>query len=170
MAQLAVMDNVRLPVTPNVINREHRLARQSADTAIEHAIRCGELLNIEKSRTPHGQFMSWVEENLVFSHRQANKYMKLANSPSGAILDFNSINEALGYDKKDTYHAKSSSTDRMRLYRYRKELGVWPILVDVGDDLLRELVRQGLVSQKEMDDEANRARAIGDLLDKMVGF
>lgn len=58
----------------------------------------------------------------------------------------------------------------MRLHRARKWRGVQPILVDVADDLLRELVRQGLVSQKEMGDEADRARAIGCWMDDVLGL
>jgi len=37
--------------------------------------------------------------------------MKLANSPPRANLDFNSINEALGYDSKDTLALKHTGDE-----------------------------------------------------------
>ena len=85
----------------NRINEEHRLARQCADTAIEHAIKCGELLTEKKAQLDHGDFKPWIENNCEFSYRRAARYMQVhTKSVTHDTFDFKSINSALGYDKK----------------------------------------------------------------------
>ena len=64
------------------INEQHRLARQSAETAVEHAIRCGELLIAQKAGAAHGTFGRWIESNCEFSQATANNYMKAAQNPN----------------------------------------------------------------------------------------
>ena len=86
-------------IAGNQINEEHRLARQSADSAIEHAIKCGELLAEQKARLNHGEFESWVEVNCEFAIRSAQAYMKAATHKRRG-LRFSSLKEALDYDKK----------------------------------------------------------------------
>lgn len=44
------------------INRQHRLARETASQAVDHALACGELLAQVKAELPHGSFLSWVLE------------------------------------------------------------------------------------------------------------
>ena len=63
--------------------RAHQQVCSSAQDTIEHALRCGELLTLlkpivkENPATP--SFGDWVEQYLPFSHRTANRYMKLHN-------------------------------------------------------------------------------------------
>lgn len=80
------------------INREHRLACETAGTAIEHIIRCGELLIDQKAHLQHGQFQGWVEENCEFSLRQAQRYMLVVTKKNDTRVVFNSLRQALGYD------------------------------------------------------------------------
>ena len=81
------------------IEREHQAAIGAARSAIEHAIRCGNLLLEAKAQVGHGGWLPWIEANVSFGARQAQKYMHLANhadalpnANSGSHL---SINEAL---------------------------------------------------------------------------
>ena len=60
------------------INAEHRQAHAEAQSALEKARRCGELLLQAKSAVPHGQWLPWIEEHLEFGTRQAQKYLRLA--------------------------------------------------------------------------------------------
>lgn len=60
------------------IETEHTAAATAAKSAIEHAIRCGELLAQAKETLPHGQWIPWVRRNLSFDERQAQKYMRAA--------------------------------------------------------------------------------------------
>lgn len=64
------------------VNAEHRLARQSAETAVQHAIRCGELLSEQKARLPHGTFGKWIADNCEFSQATANNYMRASKNPN----------------------------------------------------------------------------------------
>jgi hypothetical protein len=64
------------------INEAHRLARQSADSAVQHAIRCGELLIEQKARLKHGEFGEWIAAHCKFSQATANNYMKAAQNPT----------------------------------------------------------------------------------------
>ena len=60
------------------INSEHALAQQTADTAVQHAIRCGQLLLSAKADLKHGEFMLWIETNCSFRRSTASRYMKAA--------------------------------------------------------------------------------------------
>jgi hypothetical protein len=60
------------------INAAHDQAHQSARTAIEHAVECGRLLLEAKAKVAHGQWLPWIEANLSFGVRQAQKYIRLA--------------------------------------------------------------------------------------------
>ncbi|MGE3180796.1 MAG: DUF3102 domain-containing protein [Phycisphaerae bacterium] len=59
------------------INYEHRQAEQSARTALQHAMRCGELLAEAKAKLPHGEFSQWVEAHCDFALRTGQAYMRL---------------------------------------------------------------------------------------------
>jgi len=46
---------------------------------IGRALKCGELLTVQKEKLEHGEWIPWIKENLVFNERQAQKYMQLYN-------------------------------------------------------------------------------------------
>ncbi len=87
-----------LTITAKAINKEHRLAKQSAETAVEHAIWCGELLIQKKKNFQHGEWQAWVEGNCEFSYQSAAIYMKAARQKSNG-LDFSSLRSLYGPDK-----------------------------------------------------------------------
>ncbi len=64
------------------INEEHRLACSCAATAMQHAIRCGELLTAKKACVQHGEFGAWIAKNCEFSQATANNYMRAAKNPN----------------------------------------------------------------------------------------
>jgi len=80
------------------INEAHRLARQHAESAVQYAIRCGELLAAKKAELKHGEFKPWIAANCEFSYQSAHAYMKAAQQKSRG-LDFLSLAQALDYDK-----------------------------------------------------------------------
>jgi hypothetical protein len=62
------------------IRREHRLAREHAETAVEHARRCGELLIEAKAQAAHGAWLPWLAANVPdIAERTAQAYMRLAS-------------------------------------------------------------------------------------------
>jgi hypothetical protein len=58
------------------VAHEHALAKEHAETALTHAIRCGELLLAGKRRVGHGAWLPWLEQCGV-NERQAQRYVKL---------------------------------------------------------------------------------------------
>jgi Protein of unknown function (DUF3102) len=60
------------------INAAHDQAHQSARTAIEYAAECGRLLIEAKTKVGHGGWLPWIEANLSFGARQAQRYIRLA--------------------------------------------------------------------------------------------
>jgi len=48
---------------------------------MEHAIACGDLLAKAKADVPHGQWLPWLRQNIDFSERTSQGYMRLARSP-----------------------------------------------------------------------------------------
>lgn len=100
-------------ITATEINHAHKLARENAESAVQHAIACGEMLEAIKREgkksgaIPHGRWQSWVEANCEFSYQSANAYMKAAKQKSGG-LEFSSLKQALGYtsEKPDPKHKR----------------------------------------------------------------
>lgn len=61
------------------INSEHQKGEQAARSAIGHAIRAGELLIQAKAQVKHGEWRPWIEQHLAITHRQVQKYMRVAD-------------------------------------------------------------------------------------------
>lgn len=67
------------------INAEHRACDAAAGKAIEHAIRCGEMLLEAKGHREHGGWMLWLAANFEGSQDLANKYMRVARNSEPVI-------------------------------------------------------------------------------------
>lgn len=96
---MIVTKNLPVP-TADEINKAHQFARESAGMAVEHAIRCGQLLAAKKAELRHGEFEQWVEANCEFAPRAARKYMQVAGKAgqNGTAVPFSSLRDALGYE------------------------------------------------------------------------
>jgi hypothetical protein len=105
------------------INREHALAQQNANIAIEHGKRAGELLLQVKESLPHGSFGAWLSENVAVSDRQAQRYMRHAKglpvlrsmkSDTVSVLEYNP--ESIAKIVADTVAKQlESEREKMRL-------------------------------------------------------
>jgi hypothetical protein len=73
------MSAVALPDLAQAIEAEHQAAVGAARSAIDHAVACGRLLIQAKAQVPHGEWLPWIEANLTFGPRQAQKYARLAD-------------------------------------------------------------------------------------------
>jgi hypothetical protein len=60
------------------INAEHTAALRAARTCLKHARRAGELLAEAKEHCGHGKWLPWLEANVEFTPRTAQRYMRLA--------------------------------------------------------------------------------------------
>lgn len=77
------------------INSEHEQATRLGESAVEHVIRCGELLTQAKASVGHGGWEAWIETNFDGSQQTANNYMRLF-AKHGASRDLpESISEGL---------------------------------------------------------------------------
>ena len=63
------------------INAAHAECEKSLRKSVEHAIRAGELLLEAKRTVGHGDWTAWLAENVKFSDRLAQAYMRLARLP-----------------------------------------------------------------------------------------
>ena len=100
--------------TVNDINEAHRLARQHAESAVQYAIRCGELLAAKKAELPHGEFGKWVEANCEFSYSSARAYMQAAAKQNDSTLAFSSLREALAHGRPEPEPAGTPRYDAAR--------------------------------------------------------
>jgi hypothetical protein len=62
------------------IRREHEATEAAFSKAMDHALRCGDLLIQVKETLRHGKFLPWVVENCPFSVRSAQVYTRLARN------------------------------------------------------------------------------------------
>jgi hypothetical protein len=60
------------------INEAHTRALENAGKAIGYAIACGKMLLEAKDKVPHGQWLPWLRNNIKFSERSAQGYMRIA--------------------------------------------------------------------------------------------
>ena len=88
-----------LTVLAQDIKREHNLAVTSARTAVEHAKKVGVLLLEAKQTVSHGQWGSWMEDNLPFSARTAQNYMRVSNTQLSADLTIDATLELIAKPK-----------------------------------------------------------------------
>lgn len=61
------------------IRAAHGAAAGAARTALDHARRAGELLNLAKQQTAHGEWLPWLGAHFEFSPRTAQGYMRIAD-------------------------------------------------------------------------------------------
>jgi hypothetical protein len=59
------------------INAEHRQVESALRDGVAHAKRAGVLLLEAKARVPHGNWLSWLEQNCKTTSRTAQRYMQL---------------------------------------------------------------------------------------------
>jgi hypothetical protein len=76
-ANLEILDATNETDCVDEICRLHGEIFQQAEAMLVKVLRVGELLVQQKQKLPHGQFTKWVEENLPFTTRTAQNYMKV---------------------------------------------------------------------------------------------
>src|SRR6516165_8594926 len=69
------------PALAAEINATHAEAERSLRQAVHHAVRTGELLIQAKRLVGHGNWSIWLTDNVTFSDRLAQAYMRLARLP-----------------------------------------------------------------------------------------
>jgi hypothetical protein len=94
----------------NEINAEHAKAEAAARSAVDHALRAGELLIEAKGQCQHGEWGAWIQEHCEFSERTAQVYMRVArelpklDDPKAqrvADLPLRDVSRLLATDRRD---------------------------------------------------------------------
>lgn len=87
--------NTKIDPAARKINELHALARDETISSVSRIVHSwsdvGEALLAEKKKTPHGQWIPWINKHLAFSPRQAQKYIK-AFEERDNLLDAGSMN------------------------------------------------------------------------------
>lgn len=90
--------------TAKKINELHDSLMGQLKRTIETAIEIGQLLTEKKAELKHGEFGQWIQDNLVFTDRTAQRYIKLFENKE-KVLQAGNVTEAykmLGEGKNDT--------------------------------------------------------------------
>jgi hypothetical protein len=85
---------VALPGLAAAIRVEHEQVERHARSAVEHAVRCGELLLEAKTQCCHGHWLPWLEANFPDSEWTARNWMRLARNRE-RVLGLPTIRAAL---------------------------------------------------------------------------
>jgi hypothetical protein len=75
----------QLPISAADINDAHQCAQESAANAVEHAIRCGQLLLAKQDQVGHGGFHAWIEANCDFALSTAKRYITAAKKKATGV-------------------------------------------------------------------------------------
>lgn len=90
-----VSSNTKVDAVAKKINDLHSAAVGETINGVARIVNAwatvGEALLAKKKKTPHGQWLPWVNKNLVFTPRQAQKYMQ-AFEERDSLLDAGSLN------------------------------------------------------------------------------
>lgn len=79
-AEYTIVQERTLPV---IISEIHIIEQNVAKTALEGAVQIGTRLQEAKEKVGHGSFDEWCQENLNYSKRTAERFMKLATEFGG---------------------------------------------------------------------------------------
>jgi hypothetical protein len=136
------------------INAAHVECEKSLRASVEHAIRAGELLLEAKRTVGHGEWIKWLAENVKFSDRLAQAYMRLARLPvekRNAVADL-PLREALSAIRNREKRLADAEERENRPPPVRAIVVIgsgadreWPPTApptpdEIADDLIRQLV------------------------------
>jgi hypothetical protein len=136
MAQSDIVPRPDLGDLAERINAEHQQAEVVLRRGLEHAKNAGELLLQAKEHCGHGQWLPWLKENVHFSVRTAQAYMRIAK-------EWNRL------------EAKSATVAHLGYREALELLTVSPVDVDANLERATVLLREGV--------EMVRAGALNEL-------
>jgi hypothetical protein len=167
---ITVTNNITADTIAEKINEEHRLAHSAAETAVAHAVRCGQLLIQQRKAMNHGEFMPWVKKNCEFSHATANRYMKAGQNPHAVGISLRHLfpsgrkpngSGAMAVPSLSARPARLSRKD-LRDLRLYGELHQHCKAMEAADNAVRKAVRALRRAKKEASEQRASARAALD--------
>ena len=164
---LELVEHDRLGELAATVNDEYALMTGDMTRAVKRAIRIGELLTEAKSEVAHGEWIPWVEENLVFGQREARRYMRVAANRT-RVSDSDSLREAvslLAEPKEEEPAADESDVQTSAAPSSPDPADIAPVLDDEPEyrndpALEQELRKTRATSQQYVEKIASAAEAI----------
>lgn len=89
-----LVDHDRLEEIVQQVNDEYALMTGDMTRAVQRAIRIGEMLTEAKGEVAHGEWIPWIERNLVFGRSEASRYMKVYRN-GARVQHLDSLREAV---------------------------------------------------------------------------
>ena len=86
---MSTKNAVKLKALTSDIREADEVIYKTLKMTLDQALHLGSLLNEAKDLVPRGKWGRWVKDNCSRSHRQANKYMKMAKSEYTPNADMN---------------------------------------------------------------------------------
>ena len=136
-AQAATLNTSELALVPvraatavtadivTAIHAEHAEAERALRASVLHGIRAGELLLQAKKVLRHGRWTDWLQQNITFSERLAQAYMRLARLPvekrnDVADLPLQGALSAIRSKEKQLAEAQQRMAEPRRTAAYRR--------------------------------------------------
>ncbi len=101
----------------------HSISQSAGQISIMAAIAAGIELQMAKAEIEHGQFRAWMQENLQFSERTAQRYMALAEIILGDV-GMPRLLEMPEEERREKIASASSSVDAKSLTQLYLDLGL----------------------------------------------
>jgi len=123
-------------------NEAHKLAVESANKSLEHAIESGTALIAAKEQLAHGKWSLWLKKNFTASERTAQVYTQLARSNPQTSAD--SISDALEEIKRAERQAagKGGRKPKVPVPLWEAAKKYAERLIDTGDETkITEFIR-----------------------------
>ncbi len=140
------------------IKKELSELNQSLKMSVQKAIKIGELLTQQKEFIGHGNFLSWLEDNLDISHMQVTRYMKLS-AYSDKCNNMLSLQEAYNQIETIERQEKQSSEEKKRsmIAEFRKT-GKKPDGWDRSFDYIIQKDKENEARQEELKIQREQER------------
>ena len=118
----------------------HRQCEEGQKNAVISAWECGQLLNEQKERLEHGEWLPWVMLNCEFDKSQATRYMQLASNYAHAhnLEAFSSIRSALRLIAKEAKKNKPPAPPVEQIFSWEKDERI--IAMESGLTAIREVI------------------------------
>jgi hypothetical protein len=150
--------------TVTAINAEHQAAQRGAADAVQHAVRCGQLLIEKKAGLKHGEFMPWIETHCQVPRSTATVYMKAARQIAKGLA-ISSLSRLFGSGKtrKRTAKKPRATLEHSADEQYEERFNV-----DVAITKIVQAVRSILANWPDHVDTEPLAQALREEADRLL--
>jgi hypothetical protein len=118
MAAIAERDSI------DEINKLHRELEQLGLDALGRAVQIGKLLSQQKGKLPHGGWIPWLRDNVVFSERAARNYVAVFENrtllKSANVADLSEAYRLLS-QRSQPINSSSAAEDSVQMSREEAE-------------------------------------------------